>query len=109
MGMNVTVIHKAFEDAPITVAEVETTLNDVDEALEYAFRWTNNVMGSWSRPEKTFSNGETNGDYNPFVTRIAPLHEGGMGLRSTSVGDQMVVEGKTYEVAGFGFEEVVNV
>ena len=106
MGMNVTVIHKAFEDAPITVAEVETTLTNVDEALEYAYRWTNNVMGSWSRPEKTFDNGESNGDYNPFVTTLAPLHNG-MGLRSTSVGDQMIVEGKTFEVAMMGFEEVV--
>tara|TARA_B100001287_G_scaffold155484_1_gene130787 strand:- start:74 stop:421 length:348 start_codon:yes stop_codon:yes gene_type:complete len=105
MGMNVTVIHKAFEDAPIKVAEVETTLTDVNEALEYAYRWTNNVMGSWSRPEKTFSNGEKNGDYNPAVTTLAPLHDG-MGLRSTSMGDQMVVEGKTYEVAMLGFEEV---
>jgi len=106
MGMNVTVIHKAFEDEPITVAEVETTLTEVDEALEYAYRWTNNVMGSWSRPEKTFSNGEPNGDFNPAVTRIAPLHDDGMGLRSTSMGDEMIVNGKTYTVAMMGFEEV---
>lgn len=106
MGMNVTVIHKAFEDTPVTVAEVETTHTDVMEALEYAYRWTNNVMGSWSRPEKTFENGETNGDYNPFVTTLAPLRNG-MGLRSTSMGDEMVVDGKTYKVAMLGFEEVV--
>ena len=106
MGMNVTVIHKAFEDTPVTVAEVETTHTDVMEALEYAYRWTNNVMGSWSRPEKTFENGETNGDYNPFVTTLAPLRNG-MGLRSTSMGDEMVVNGKTYKVAMLGFEEVV--
>ena len=106
MGLNVTVIHKAFEDAPITVAEVDTTLTEVDEALEYAYRWTNNVMGSWSRDEKVFSNGETNGDFNPNVTRIAPLHKDGMGLRSTSMGDEMIVDGKTFKVAMLGFEEV---
>ena len=106
MGMNVTVIHKAFEDTPVTVAEVETTHTDVMEALEYAYRWTNNVMGSWSRPEKTFENGETNGDYNPFVTTLAPLHNG-MGLRSTSMGDEMICDGKTFKVAMLGFEEVV--
>lgn len=106
MGMNVTVIHKAFEDTPVTVAEVETTHTDVMEALEYAYRWTNNVMGSWSRPEKTFENGEPNGDYNPFVTTLAPLRNG-MGLRSTSMGDEMIVDGKTYTVAMLGFEEVV--
>lgn len=104
--MQVEVIHSAFEDTPITVAEVETTHTDVDEALEYAYRWTNNVMGSWSRPEKTFENGEPNGDYNPFVTTLAPLHEGGMGLRSTSMGDYMIVDGKKYKVAAFGFELV---
>ena len=35
---------------------------------------------------------------------MAPLHEGGMGLRSTSVGDQMLVGNKKYVVASFGFE-----
>ena len=85
---------------------METTHTDVMEALEYAYRWTNNVMGSWSRPEKTFENGETNGDYNPFVTTLAPLHNG-MGLRSTSMGDEMICDGKTFKVAMFGFEEVV--
>lgn len=106
MGMNVTVIHKAFEDAPVTVAEVETTLTNVDEALEYAYRWTNNVMGSWSIKEENFSNGEANGDYNPNVTVMAPLHKGGIGLRSTSMGDQMLIGNKKYKVAMCGFEAV---
>ncbi len=48
-----------------------------------------------------------NGDFNPNVTRIAPLHEDGMGLRSTSMGDEMIVDGKTFKVAMLGFEEVV--
>jgi hypothetical protein len=30
-----------------------------------------------------------------------------MGLRSTSMGDQMVFEGKKYKVAMVGFEELV--
>ena len=38
---------------------------------------------------------------------MAPLHEGGMGLRSTSMGDQMLVGTTLYEVAMMGFEEVV--
>ena len=37
------------------------------EAMEYAYRWTNNVMGSWSI-KKVFEDGETNGDFNPNVT-----------------------------------------
>ena len=103
----VAVIHTAFEDKPSTVAFVNVPeLPSLNETLEYAYRWTNNVMGSWSRDEKVFSNGDTNGDFNPNVTRIAPLHKDGMGLRSTSMGDEMIVDGKTFKVAMLGFEEV---
>ena len=96
----VAVIHTAFEDAPSTVAFVDVDENlSLSEKLEYAYRWTNNVMGSWSRTDL-----EDNGDYNPAVTRVAPLHEDGMGLRSTSMGDQMLVGNKKYVVAMMGFE-----
>ena len=105
--MQVAVIHTAFEDSPRTVAFVDVDDNmKVDEALEYAYRWTNNVMGSWSIKKETFDDGETNGDYNENVTVMAPLHEGGMGLRSTSMGDQMLLGTTKYEVAMCGFEEV---
>lgn len=105
--MKVSVIHSAFDDTPHVVAFVDAPEGTEEmEALEYAYRWTNNVMGSWSRPEKTFSNGDKNGDYNPAVTTLAPLHDG-MGLRSTSMGDEMIVDGKTFKVAMLGFEEVV--
>lgn len=76
-------------------------IDDIDEALEYAYRWTNNVMGSWSRTDI-----EDNGDYNPNVTRLVPLHEGGYGLRSTSMFDRMEIDGVEYEVDMFGFEKV---
>ena len=100
--MKVTVVHTAFEDKPQIVAEVNAPHAKVEEALEYAYRWTNNVMGSWSRDDL-----EDNGDYNPNVTRVAPLHEGGMGLRSTSVGDMMHVDGRSFEVARMGFQELI--
>ena len=105
--MQVAVIHTAFEDTPRTVAFVDVDDNmKVNEALEYAYRWTNNVMGSWSIKKETFDDGETNGDYNENVTVMAPLHEGGMGLRSTSMGDQMLLGTTKYEVAMCGFEEI---
>ena len=48
-SQTVAVIHTAFEDTPRTVAFVKTkegmTLN---EKLEYAYRWTQNIMDSWS-------------------------------------------------------------
>ena len=101
----VAVIHTAFEDKPSTVAfvDVDESLSLIDK-LEYAYRWTNNVMGSWSIKKEIFEDGETNGDYNPNVTVMSPLHEGGMGLRSTSMGDQMLVGNKKYVVAMMGFE-----
>ena len=101
----VAVIHTAFEDKPSTVAfvDVDPSLS-LNKKLEYAYRWTNNVMGSWSRDEEVFEDGTPNGDFNPAVTRVVPLHEDGMGLRSTSVGDQMLVGNKKYVVARFGFE-----
>ena len=100
----VAVIHTAFEDSPRTVALVDVGILTGDQALEYAYRWTNNVMGSWSRTDI-----EDNGDYNPDVTVMAdlPVHEGvTYGLRSTSMGDQMLIGNKKYKVAGFGFEEI---
>lgn len=111
--MQVEVIHSAFSDAenPRTVAIVDASdFTDVNDALEYAYRWTNNVMGSWSIKEdilKTRNGGMIeNGDYNPNVTRMVELVNGGMGLRSTSEGDHMIVDGKKYKVASFGFDLV---
>jgi len=98
----IAVIHTAFEEAPQTVAFVDAPPNMSDEErLEYAYRWTNNIAGSWSRRDI-----EDNGDYNPDVTVMASLGEGGMGLRSTSMGDQMLMDGVKYVVAAFGFKEI---
>ena len=103
--MKVSVIHSAFGDTPHVVAFVDVPEGTKDmDALEYAYRWTNNVMGSWSIKKEVFEDGEPNGDFNPNVTVMAPLHEGGMGLRSTSMGDQMLVGNKKYVVAMMGFE-----
>ena len=105
--MKVSVIHAAFGDTPHVVAFVDVPDGTDDmNAMEYAYRWTNNVMGSWSRKEKFFEDGSENGDYNENVTVMAPLHKDGMGLRSTSMGDQMLVGTKKYEVAMLGFEEI---
>ena len=105
----VAVIHTAFEDKPSTVAFVEVP-NDAEtliDKLEYAYRWTNNVMGSWSIKKKVFDNGEPNGDFNPNVTVMKPtevIDGQEWGHRSTSVGDQMLVGNKKYVVAPLGFE-----
>lgn len=71
--------------------------NDVNEALEYAWRYTNNVMGSWS-----LKIGEdANDDVEVLVKR-----EDGMGLRSSMMGDRFEVDGVDYRVALAGFKKV---
>ena len=116
--MKVTVQHASLNPISgaviefVDVAEVNVWhLEDVNEALEYAYRWTNNVSGSWSIKIKMLelSDGTAfdNGDYNDDVEVLVPLRKG-MGLRSTSMFDRMVVNGKTYKVGEYGFKEVVQ-
>ena len=100
--MRVTVFHKADREGTSfdRMCVVEAPCTDVMDALEYAYRWTNNINGSWSRSDL-----KDNADSNENVTEIAPL-ENGMGHRSTSMFDRMAIEGAWYEVAGFGFEKI---
>ena len=89
----VAVIHTAFEDTPSTVAFVDVPeFPTLIETLEYAYRWTQNIMDSWSlkMPE----------DGNDAVTVVGDVSDG-YGLRSTSVGDQILVGTEKYVVAPF--------
>ena len=108
----VAVIHTAFEDSPRTVAFVNVGEREGTDALEYAYRVTQNLEGSWSKGKSFEFKGETfeNKDYNEDITVMAPLEvvDGvEYGLRSTSVNDQILFGTKKYKVAGFGFEEIV--
>ena len=81
---------------PVAVVDAYQ-FNDVNEALEYAWRYTNNVMGSWS-----LKIGEdANDDVEVLVKR-----EDGLGLRSSMMGDRFEVDGVEYRVAAFGFKKV---
>ena len=95
-NQTVAVIHTAFEDKPSTVAFVNVKEDmSLSEKLEYAYRWTQNIFDSWSlkMPE----------DGNDDVTVMGDISSG-YGLRSTSVGDQILVGTEKYVVAPFGFE-----
>ena len=96
--MQVAVIHSAFEETPRTVAFVEVGDRTVEDALEFAFRWTQNIFDSWSlkHPE----------DGNDSVTVMGDTKGGTMGIRSTSVGDQMLIGTTKYVVSPVGFEEL---
>lgn len=86
--------------------------DDINEALEYAFRYTQNLDGSWSMGETvSFDsfNVFDNTDYNENVEVVKPLsiYNGReCGHRSSSVGDIFIVAGVKYEVASFGFKEI---
>lgn len=81
---------------PVAVVDAYA-FNEVEEALEYAYRYTNNIMGSWS-----LKIGEdANDDVEVLVKR-----EDGMGLRSTSMFDRMEIDGVEWEVAMMGFKLV---
>ncbi len=84
------------------VANVRTGLEDDIEALEFAWRWINNVHGSWSRRDL-----KENWDDHSAVTVMAPLRVVGgqvIGHRSSMVGDIFVFDGKRHKVAAFGFD-----
>ena len=93
----VAVIHTAFEGKPSTVAfvEIPDDAESTIDKLEYAYKWTNNIHGSWSL--------KIGNDANPNVTVVGDISNG-YGLRSTSVGDQMLLGTEKYVVAPMGFE-----
>lgn len=97
----VAVIHTAFEDTPRTVAFVEVGDRVGNEALEYAYRWTQNIMDSWSLKM------EADGNDDVTVVGELPVVDGRtFGLRSTSMGDHMLLGTTKYKVGMVGFEEI---
>ena len=97
--------------APVLVAEIELKPGKVEDLLDEAYYMTQNLQGSWSKGPEITWDGQTmrNGDYRPEVTVMAPLPVHGgktYGLRSTSVGDLIEVEGVTYKVAPCGFTKL---
>ena len=111
--MQVSVIHTAFEDSPRVVAFVDCGDLTGMAALEYAYMRTNNINGSWSLDEYVDVDGEMifNEDFSKNVTVVGdhPINSRTgekMGIRSTSVGDQMLIGNKKYRVQSLGFKEV---
>ena len=101
--MKVTVFHKDFEtNAFVRVAVVDAPMNDVNEALEYAYRYTNNVDGSWSLKIGSDAND------NVEVVGELPVVDGKTyGLRSSMMFDRFYVQGDdAYEVAMMGFDKL---
>jgi hypothetical protein len=106
------VIHTAFEDTPRTVAFVEVGDRTGTDALEYAYRRTQNIDGSWSKGPVMEWEGQEhdNGDYSQDITLMQPLKVDAdgkeWGHRSTSMGDQILFGTAKYVVGAVGFEEI---
>ena len=111
--MQVAVIHSAFEDTSKVVAYVDTTkmlTNSAseEEALTAAYHFTQNLYGSWSMGS-TLPDGTQNEDFNRNVlvmTELPVVNGKTFGLRSTSMGDQMIIGNTKYNVDMIGFTEV---
>lgn len=112
--MQIVVLHKDHEHNTLeAVAAITYDGVHVNSGLEYAYRWTNNIDGSWSQGEDISIDGHLyeNPDFNGNVKVLAPLPTylgRTYGIRSTMVGDMMIVDGVEYKVASFGFDKVEN-
>ncbi len=94
------------------VANVNAPADTVENMLEYAYRWTNNIDGSWALKDEKYLRYDfgtlENTDLNDAVEVVTPLpvRMGRvMGHRSAMKGDKFVVEGVPYYVASFGFRK----
>ena len=105
--MIATLIHRAFSDTPEQVAKIDVGTRTGVQALDYVYRITQNIEGSWSKGEH-FEDGTLNPDYNEDIRLTTDLtvdEEGTVwGLRSTSMGDIIELQGRRYVVAAMGFK-----
>ncbi len=99
-------------DGFVHVADIDAPELLVDRALEYAFRRTQNIEGSWSMGETIKFDGDTirNMDYDSSITVVQPFRTWSIGVeighRSSMIFDRMIVNGETYEVHVFGFRKL---
>lgn len=106
---NIQVIHAAFEDEPVYIANYDPNYEptdtykkylsdetvDVKAVLEDVWRATQNVNDSWSNFSCITEGNDRNLDYSNNITvkKDLPVIKGKTyGHRSTSVGDYMIVE-----------------
>lgn len=83
----------------------------LEAALEFAYYWTNNVEGSWSKSQ--WAEDARNWDWNPNVEVLKPimtLNGVKYGHRSSMVGDRFILDDGThksaYEVMPSGFRRI---
>lgn len=118
--MKYTLVHSAFlrnGEYPTKVANFfYEDDQDTESCLEDIFRRSQNIEGSWSKGKTLLWDGvvEENSDYNDNMELLVTLKEYKetgelIGLRSTSVGDHVVVDGDIYKCDNFGWKKVDKV
>ncbi len=90
---------------PVEISAFGTT----NDCLEYAYRWTNNIEGSWSIKKTSFTLADgssvANGDFNNDVT-VLKNREDGLGQRSSMTNDRFIIDGEqVFECSFFGFKK----
>ena len=91
-----------FGGTPYNAASIKTQTSNINEALNYAFRYTQNTDGSWSK--------KIGSDANDKV-EVLHYRNDGYGLRSSMVGDTFTIwfdnkEYKKFKCMPIGFKEV---
>jgi hypothetical protein len=83
--MQISVFHQTSSNlvTPVASISIPNDITNVDDALDYAYRWTQNIHGSWSK--------KLGGDENENVVVINAPKLGEMGFRSTMIGDTLIV------------------
>ena len=101
MANKIQVFHAAFESKPTLVATVTSNECDIHADLENAFQWTQNVYDSWSMK------GLRDGNKNVVVEAdLNEINGEVWGIRSTSIGDFMIVNNEAWEVDYIGFRRL---
>lgn len=98
--MKITVLHARSFLAPQLVASVDGGDRDELQSLDHAWRYTNNVDGSWSK--------KIGEDASDSVEVLVDMSAQEYGLRSSSVGDFFYCHDsdQMYKVAMIGFEQI---
>jgi len=97
---------------PVAEVQIPTDLSasgTTNDCLEYAYRWTNNIEGSWSIKKTSFTLADgssvANGDFNNDVT-VLKNREDGLGQRSSMTNDRFIIDGEqVFECSFFGFKK----
>lgn len=108
--MKIEVYHQKINELTAEVVGFEHVANvhvdkahasDIVSALEYAYRFTNNVDGSWSKKIGLDANDDVE-----VIGSLPVINGTEYGIRSSSMGDVFKIDDDEYQVAMIGFKKL---